>query len=69
MVVGIAGRVQRVDYRAASLADRIRTAMPDGIEVYSDGAGGAPAGGFTPGGNCVGIVDERPDAWDRPNAR
>jgi len=30
-----------IDYRAADLVDRLRLALPDGIDVYSDGAGGS----------------------------
>jgi NADPH-dependent curcumin reductase CurA len=29
-----------IDYRAADLPDRLRHALPDGIDVYSDGVGG-----------------------------
>ena len=52
-VVGLAGSVDRctwakealsidacLDYHAADLLDKIRLSLPDGIDVYSDGAGG-----------------------------
>jgi NADPH-dependent curcumin reductase CurA len=53
-VVGFAGSADRcawakrtlalddcIDYRAEDLVDRLRLALPDGIDVYSDGAGGS----------------------------
>ncbi|MGJ4944935.1 zinc-binding dehydrogenase [Bradyrhizobium sp. HKCCYLS1011] len=34
------GLTDCIDYRASDLAERIRSVAPDGIDVYSDGAGG-----------------------------